>query len=99
MGVLRQDVDNTIREDKWLRGDLWNRFNYLAERQDKVDADINTTHQHIVSLGQHQHACDANFLGLRTTTMGVTTQRTIHGLSSMHVSASLPIPFARGLMG
>ena len=31
MGVLRQDVDNTIREDKWLRGDLWNRFNYLAE--------------------------------------------------------------------
>ena len=62
MGVLRQDVDNTIREDKWLRGDLWNRFNYLAERQDKVDVDINTTHQHIVSLGQHQHACDANFL-------------------------------------
>ena len=31
MDVLRQDVDNTISEGKWLRGDLWNRFNYLAE--------------------------------------------------------------------
>ena len=28
-------------------------------------------HQHIVTLGQHQHACDANFLGLRTTAMGL----------------------------
>ena len=64
VGLIRQDVDNTMREDKWLRGDLWNRFNYLAERQDKVDADMNTTHQDIITLGQHHHACDANFTGL-----------------------------------
>ena len=55
----------------FISGDLWNRFNYLAEQQDKVDADINTMHQHIINLGQHQHVCDANFLGLRTTAMGL----------------------------
>ena len=71
VGLIRQDVDNTMREDKWLRRDLWNRFNYLAERQDKVDADMNTTRQDIITLGQHHHACDANFTGLRTTAMGL----------------------------
>ena len=71
LGLVRQDVDNTMREDKWLRGDLWNRFNYLSERQDKVDMDVNTMRQDIVTLGQHHHACDANFTGLRTTAMGL----------------------------